>query len=146
MSGSFRRVETQGTWAVSRGAHTFNMFARVAVADLAEIEAVGRYTLGGFHQLSGYYRGQLEGNVLGLLRLGWYMRRSQPLALTRGLFFGATFELGNVWTRRADVRTDDLRSGMSVYLGADTGIGPLYFGLTHAPRGATGLALFIGRP
>jgi NTE family protein len=31
-------------------------------------------------------------------------------------------------------------------LGADTGIGPLYFGLTYAPRGTTGLALIIGRP
>ena len=35
---------------------------------------------------------------------------------------------------------------MSLFLGADTGIGPLYFGITHAPRGQTGLALFIGRP
>ena len=36
--------------------------------------------------------------------------------------------------------------GMSLFFGADTGIGPLYFGLTHAPRGSTGITLFLGRP
>jgi NTE family protein len=35
---------------------------------------------------------------------------------------------------------------MSLYFGADTGIGPLYLALTHAPRGGSGVALFLGRP
>jgi NTE family protein len=35
---------------------------------------------------------------------------------------------------------------MSLFLGADTGLGPLYLGLTFAPRGEAGIALFIGRP
>ena len=35
---------------------------------------------------------------------------------------------------------------MSAFIGADTGLGPLYLGLTHAPRGETGVALFLGRP
>jgi NTE family protein len=146
LSGAFRRVETQGTWVASYGVHTLNAYARIDVADLGQLDSVPRYTLGGFHELSGYYKDQLEGNVVALLRLDWYMRQSQTLALTRGLFIGATFELGNAWLRRSDIPGSDLRSGMSVYLGADTGIGPLYFGLTYAPRGTTGLALIIGRP
>jgi NTE family protein len=146
LTGSFRRLETQGTWAATAGAHTFNLHARVSAADFGQLDSVPRYTLGGFHQLSGYYSGQLEGNVIALLRFGWYTRQSQALALTRGLFLGGTFELGNAWLRRSDVHWRDLRGGMSLYVGADTGIGPLYFGLTHAPRGVTGLALFIGRP
>jgi len=146
LTGAFRRVETQGTWVSSFGAHTFNAHARVDVADLGQLDNVPRYTLGGFHELSGYYKDQLEGNVVALLRLDWYMRQSQALVLTRGLFIGATLEFGNAWLRRSDIRATDLRSGMSVYLGADTGIGPLYFGLVYAPRGITGLALIIGRP
>ena len=35
---------------------------------------------------------------------------------------------------------------MSAFLGADTGLGPVYFGLTYAPRGSAGLYLFVGRP
>ena len=38
------------------------------------------------------------------------------------------------------------RGGGSVYLGADTGLGPMYLGVTYAPRGELGIALFIGRP
>jgi len=39
-----------------------------------------------------------------------------------------------------------LRAGMSLFFGADTGLGPLYLGLTHAPRGHSGIVRFIGRP
>jgi NTE family protein len=39
-----------------------------------------------------------------------------------------------------------LRWGGSVYLGADTGIGPLYLALGRAGDGATSLYLFLGRP
>ena len=71
---------------------------------------------------------------------------SQTPALTRGFFVGGTLEAGNAWVKRSEVSLSNLRTGMSLYLGADTGIGPLYLGITHAPRGRTGLALFIGRP
>ena len=33
------------------------------------------------------------------------------------------------------MRARELRSGMSAFLGADTGLGPVYFGLTYAPQG-----------
>jgi len=145
-SGNFQRLEAQGSWVKSLGVHTLNLYTRIAVADLGNSTGPGRYTLGGFHQLSGYQSGQLEGNDLFLLRLGWYMRLSQTPTLTRGFFIGGTLEAGNVWANRQAARLADLRSGASVYLGADTGIGPLYLGLTYAPRGSLGLALFIGRP
>jgi NTE family protein len=145
-SGNFQRLEAQGSWVKSSGVHTLNLYMRIAVADLGNSTGPGRYTLGGFHQLSGYQSGQLEGNDLLLLRLGWYMRLSQTPTLTRGFFIGGTLEAGNVWASRQAARLADLRSGASVYLGADTGVGPLYLGLTYAPRGSLGLALFIGRP
>ncbi|EHR73186.1 putative esterase of the alpha-beta hydrolase superfamily [Burkholderiales bacterium JOSHI_001] len=146
VDGSFQRVELQGTLARSWGAHTLNLHARAAIADLGTTARLGRYTLGGFHQLSGYQMGQLEGDDLLLLRLGWYRRLSLTPTLTRGFFVGGTLEAGNVWARRRQMRLGDLRSGASLYLGADTGIGPLYLGLTFAPGGQAGLALFIGRP
>ncbi len=146
LSGSFSRLEAQGTWVATWGAHTFNSYVRTAIANVGRTGEVGRYSLGGFHQLSGYYTGQLEGNDLLLLRLGWYMRQNQTPALTRGFFFGGTIEAGNIWQQRADMRLADLRTGMSLYLGADTGLGPMYLGLTYAPKGTTGLVLFIGRP
>ena len=66
--------------------------------------------------------------------------------LTRGVFAGATLETGNAWLSPRTMRPGDLRWGSSVFLGADTGLGPLYFGATWAPQGRGGLYLMLGRP
>ena len=50
------------------------------------------------------------------------------------------------WQDRSEVSLAHLRGGGSVYLGADTGIGPMYLGLTYARLGELGIALFVGRP
>ena len=79
-------------------------------------------------------------------RLTWYRRFQGGFVFTRGAFYGATLEAGNAWPSSRQVRLDDVRTGMSLFVGADTGLGPLYFGITYAPLGSTGLYLFIGRP
>ena len=66
--------------------------------------------------------------------------------LTRGFFAGASLEAGNAWVVHRDISMRDLLVGTSVFLGADTGVGPMYLGLTWAPRGSVGLVFFIGRP
>jgi NTE family protein len=128
------------------GTHSFSLFGAVRGASQREAEVIGRYELGGFHQLSGYRDGQLIGNYVAFTRLTWYWRLPYTPLAARGLFLGATAEAGNAWANKAAVRDADLRTGMSVFVGADTGLGPLYLGLTHAPRGQTGVALFLGRP
>ncbi len=147
ISGPFQRIEAEGTAVRSFGPHTLEVHALLQTADQQAGASIERYRLGGFQQLSGYQSGQLSGNHALLLRLGWYRRLSQTPTLTRGFFAGATLEAGNTWLQRSDVSLSNLRSGISVFLGADTGIGPLYLGLTYAPQlHRTALALFIGRP
>ena len=65
------------------------------------LSALGRYTLGGFHQLSGYRSGQLDGNSVVFTRLTWYRRSLTAPVFTRGFFVGATLEAGNAWARWA---------------------------------------------
>lgn len=147
LQGSFHRVEAEGTAVHTVGRHTLEAHAMVQTAEQsASAGGVARYTLGGFHRLSGYQNGQLIGNHVLLLRLGYLHRLTQTPTLTRGFFVGGTLEAGNAWAERSQMSLHGLRTGMSLYLGADTGIGPLYLGITHAPKGQTGLALFIGRP
>jgi NTE family protein len=74
------------------------------------------------------------------------MRLSDTPTFTRGLFIGASAEVGNAYATRDALLAGSLRTGMSLFVGADTGLGPAYLGLTHAPRGQTGIVLFIGRP
>ena len=142
----FTRFEAQGTVAGTWGRHTVNAYGRAQHADASSFSSLGRYTLGGFHQLSGYRPGQLDGNAVLFGRLTYYERMTEAPVLTRGLFIGGTLEAGNAWQKSSQVSLGDLRTGASVFLGADTGLGPMYFGLTYAPRGSAGLFLFVGRP
>ena len=145
-AGSFQRVEASALGAITYGRHTFNLFASARGASQQQGATLGRYALGGFHQLSGYRDGQLLGNYVLLSRLTWYMRLTGTPTLARGYFFGASAEAGNAYLTRDALRANSLRAGMSLFIGADTALGPLYLALTHAPRGQTGVVLFLGRP
>jgi NTE family protein len=142
----FTRFEAESTVVRTWSGHTLNAHLRARKVASTGSNVLGRYTLGGFHQLSGYAPEQLDGNAVLFGRLTWYRRSPQTPLFTRGLFVGATLEAGNAWLTSRQVKLDDLRSGMSLFVGADTGLGPIYFGLTYAARGSSGLYLFIGRP
>ncbi len=142
----YTRFEGEATLVRSWGRDTVNLYLRAQKAASTGSGSLGRYTLGGFHQLSGYEAEQLSGNAVLFSRLTWYRRATQVPLLTRGLFVGATLEAGNAWESSKDAKLGDLRTGMSVFVGADTGLGPMYFGLTYAARGTTAAYLFIGRP
>ncbi len=140
------RGSVEGTVVDSFGRSTFELHGAVKMSDENAQLAVDQYTLGGFQQLSGYRPDQLSGNAVLFGRLNWYMRLSQTPVFARGFFLGASLEAGNAWDERSQMSLAHLRGGGSLYLGADTGIGPMYLGLTYAPRGELGVALFIGRP
>ncbi len=145
----FARFELEGTAAVTWGRRTLNGYLSAQSAGGADLTTdLGRYSynLGGFHRLSGYRFNQLAGNNVLFGRLEGYQRLEYVPLLTRGLFVGGTLEAGNAWTRKRDVSLSDLRTGSSLFVGADTSLGPLYFGVTYAPRGHSGLYLFLGRP
>ncbi|MBK7314904.1 hypothetical protein [Candidatus Aalborgicola defluviihabitans] len=106
---------------------------------------VPRWGLGGFQQLSGYTPFQVSGAQLALVRLG-YQIRVTDLALTRGVFVGASVEVGNAWDRPQDVWHGAKRKGLSLYLGADTAFGPVYTAVATSPGVGPTLMLFVGRP
>jgi NTE family protein len=145
-SDNYIRLETEALAVRSWGAHSFSLYGQIKASDARADALAGQYSLGGFQQLSGYRAGQVSGNAVLLGRLGWYMRLVDTPVFARGFFLGATLEAGNGWADRRQLSLSGLRTGASLYLGADTGIGPMFLGITAAPRGETGLALFIGRP
>jgi NTE family protein len=145
-AGRFQQFEATAHAVQTFGAHTIALYAELRGASQREPSVIGRYELGGFHRLSGYRDGQLLGNYIALARLAWYQRLPYAPVAARAFFVGASAEVGNAWLTRDALRTGELRSGMSLFVGFDSGIGPLYLALTHAPRGATGVVLFLGRP
>lgn len=135
----------------SHGPHTWNGYLRASRASQALPGVPDEFSLGGFQQLSGYRVGQVAGNALFLARLDYYRKLPfDPGVVARALFLGGTLEAGGAWNssdrqnHRHQGRT--LRLGSSLYLGADTGIGPVYLSLVHAPQGYTGLYFLLGKP
>ncbi len=147
-SEDFTRIELDGTTAISFGRTTLNTYFSAKSAGGNDLSKLDRYsyTLGGFHRLSGYRQDQLAGSQVLLGRLMAYHRLDTMPLLTRGFFMGGSLEAGNAWQRERDVSLSDLRFGSSLFVGADTALGPLYLGLTYAPRGETALYLYLGRP
>ncbi len=142
----FSRFEASANLAATLAArHTLNLYASTLIAGRSTTDGQGLYALGGFQNLSGYRPGQVEGNHLVFGRATYYYRLTPP-ALTRGFFAGLSLEAGNAWAAREQISLGDLRSGASAFLGADTGLGPLYLGVVWAPRGTAALYLFLGRP
>ena len=145
-SNHFTRLNATATGVHSWGPHTLNASVRVGMASDIPVGAIDEYSLGGFQQLSGYRVGQVAGNYLTFGRLTYYQRLPWQGGVVRALFAGGSLELGNAWADRSDMSLKDLRTGSSLFVGTDTGLGPLYLSVVHAPRGYTGLYLFLGRP
>lgn len=145
-SGHMARGSVEGTAVDTFGRSTFELHGALKMSDENSLLVVDQYTLGGFQQLSGYRPDQLSGNAVLFGRMNWYMRLANSPVFARGFYVGASLEAGNAWDDRSQMSLAHLRGGGSVYLGADTGLGPMYLGITYAPRGELGVALFIGRP
>jgi len=144
--GHYQRLEASALVASAFGAHTVTVFGLARGASTQRPDEIGRFGLGGFHLLSGYRDDQVRGNYVLFGRLGWHMRLPYAPVVARAFFVGATAEVGNAWASRDEYRRGALRTGMSLFFGADTGVGPLYLAFTHAGRGDSGVVLFLGRP
>src|SRR5262249_18307090 len=93
------------------------------------------FNLGGFLNLSGLPTDQLFGDYLGFARVVYQHRMGKVPVIGRSWYLGGSFEAGNTWLTRSDVKFGDLYKAGSVFLGADTYIGPFYVAYGHTSRG-----------
>ena len=101
--------------------------------------------LGGFLKLSGLAQGQLHGDNTLLGRLIAFQRLSKMDGLLgTGVYLGASIETGQAWT--TGLTFNDLRLAGSVFLGADTLLGPLYVAYGLADGGFHSFYLALGLP
>jgi NTE family protein len=98
--------------------------------------------LGGFLRLSGLQENQLSGQDAGLITLSYYRRIVDIQSFQT--FVGASLELGNVWQSSKDASFKNTITAGSVFLGADTPIGPLYFAYGRADTGAYSFYIYLG--
>jgi NTE family protein len=103
--------------------------------------------LGGFLNLSGYVRNQiLAGDIRFFSARGEKILGKMPLGLAGDVRAGVSLEFGRARQRFTETHLEGWQQALSVYLGGDTPVGPLYLGLGYAVGGRRSAYLFIGLP
>ena len=107
--------------------------------------SLGDFRLGGFLNLSGLDENQLIGRHKLIGRTILYHRLSAEAPIVDfPVYLGGSIEVGNTWDRFGDISLDALRPAGSVFMGADTPLGPFILA-TGVTRGSSSLYLILGR-
>jgi NTE family protein len=128
-SDNYTRLEGQMYAPITFGKNT--IVPRVSAALKLGGEHIPLYDqvpLGGFLQLSGFRRGSLYDENAALAELVYYRKVADLTpGIGRGIYAGFSIEAGEVWGEH--FRLDDASVAGSAFIGADTFLGPLYFGV-----------------
>lgn len=139
---------TRAHWdsALSSGANhfLFGIGLNSSTGGNREVQIAAFSPLGGLANLSGYTENQLFATQTALAR-GIYFRRltnAQSL-FSVPVYLGGSLELGGVWDARRQIGENAIGAG-SVFLGADTFLGPIFLGYGYAQGGHNALYLTFG--
>ncbi len=132
-------------WPVSKDGF-LNFAAQAgAITQSRTVNPISDFNLGGFLQLSGLRTDQLSGDYMGFARAVYYHQIGNMPLLGRGIYVGGSFEAGNVWAQRDDISAKGLYTAGSVFVAADTWLGPFYLAWGRASGGSTSFYIFLGR-
>lgn len=110
-----------------------------------DIPVYDRFALGGFLQLSGLARGDLYDQNAVFAELIYYRKIAElSPSVGRGVYAGFSLEGGEVAPDVGDLRFRDVVFGGSAFIGADTVIGPIHFGIGMAEAGEAAVYLHLG--
>lgn len=110
-----------------------------------DLDVQDLFLLGGFLNLSGYQIGQISGQYAALGELIYmYRLDNASAAFTIPLYAGGSLEVGGAWNAIDEITFDSLIPAGSLFLGADTPLGPLYLAGGVA-KGDASLYLMLGR-
>ena len=142
---SYNRWTADGTAAYSMGDHTFNVAFKAGGKLGGEgLPLYSWFQWGGFLQQSGYKTGQLYGNSMTYGRVMYYHRIMRGTILD-GAYGGMSLELGRYGVPLLPDAPTGLVTSGSLFIGADTPIGPAYLGYGRAMDGNQSFYFFLGK-
>ena len=105
------------------------------------------FQLGGFLRLSGLPTGSISGAHYALARAVVLRKigRGGNGFFNVPAWAGFAVEAGNAWATRREATLGGLRKDAALFLGLDTGIGPVYLGGGLDGDGNSAWYLFLGR-
>jgi NTE family protein len=143
-AADYQQAGLAGSWVFSRGKNTglLNYEFGYSFDDAAPLERW--FQLGGLGRLSGLAPDQLSGRHVALTSVAYYRRLNDIRFLP--VYAGVTLEAGNTWYFSDEVGFDDLRYSGSIFIGAESPLGPLYFALGYSDSGDGAVYFYLGNP
>jgi NTE family protein len=149
---TYNRLQADWTGASTWKNNTFSANAALG-RNLggAELPFFESFTLGGFQRLSGYDRDRFRALDVAFGSLGYRRVIRPPFGLELGgildrMYAGASLEAGRIRQSVDPLTPDGTYYSGSLYLGADTLLGPAYIGFGQGEGNNRVLWIAIGRP
>ena len=119
-----------GLMAFSFGRNTLVPGVEMGWTPEGPVTTGSAFPLGGFARLSGLHPNELLGEKVGLARLIYYreLSRLDLGVLSSRVYAGASLEAGNAYLESDAVTLPSLRVGGTLFVGAQTILGPAYLG------------------
>jgi NTE family protein len=100
------------------------------------------FEIGGFWNLSGFVEDELTGQHAGRLLAAYYRRIGNFGRMPA--YAGITLERGNAWDQPEDISWDNSLTAGSLWVGADTPVGPVYIAYGQAEGNRQSFYIFLG--
>jgi NTE family protein len=140
----FQQLDASYNQAIRFGKNTLIAGASLFSTIEGDAPFQSLYRLGGFGNLSGFEKDELSGQHAAIAR-GIYMHK-----IVNSMFFesyaGVTVEAGNVWQDKDSIDWDNNIVAGSLFIGADTPIGPAYLSYGRNDQDRESIYLIIGPP
>jgi NTE family protein len=144
-SGQFASFRVGQAMTLRKDVVFLSMEAQDIIKGPAVIDNVA--LVGGFLRLSGLHEDQLVGTKGGLARLMYYheLTTFNLGSMTQRMYAGFSLEAGGVYNEGDPVTWPSLRRAGSIFVGADTVLGPAYLGYGYEESGQQSAYIIIGR-
>lgn len=143
----YDRLSLRGQASKSFGPHTFNLAMFYGTDFKSDLEPFDAFVLGGPLRLSGYPIDRFAGREYTFGRLMYYNQAIKlPTPIGTGLYLGASLEAAEVKRQFTEPGGTGGLWSASLFLAADTFLGPVYLGYGIAEGGESSLFFFIGVP
>ncbi len=143
----YSKVTADLQGAFSMGDYVINSRVGYQGAGYGKLPAYDAGSLGGFLNLSGFAKNQLNGDDItyGNIRLEKIIGRF-PMGFRGDMRAGVSLETGKVGKPYTETQIRGRTNSAAIYLGGETPLGPVYLGYGYNDSGAKNVYLFLGTP
>lgn len=142
---NYTKWEADISTIYSYGEHTFNLMLQAggSIGD-NQLPYYDQFQWGGFLKQSGYASDQLYGESMRFARLMYY-RRLLRGGLLEGAYGGVSLEYGKISNPLVSSNSEGWEQSMSLFVGADSPIGPVYLGYGRTRHKFSRFYFHLGR-